>query len=90
MPVTQDQARALAQLALAVLEEHRRIETGARWNGSPDPTNWRNIVRRCSCGERLSEWPWRSRDPQEARRHREHVAEAVVAALTAGGGVTCP
>lgn len=73
-----------------VLTKHRGVSVSAKWPGSPDPSNWRNIRRICSCGERIPDGPRpRRRRGQWAplggwpfdEPHRAHVAAAIVAAM---------
>ena len=73
-----------------VLAEHGGVNSGAQWDGSPDPSNWRNIRRLCKCGAVIG---WHDRSKQRDGRsyplsgypfdepHRAHVAEVLAATL---------
>jgi hypothetical protein len=69
------------------LTEHRGVSVSAKWPGSPDPGNPRNIRRVCACGEVIGQLPYPTEgtfrlggEPFD-EPHRTHVAAAIAAAL---------
>lgn len=63
-----------------VLAEHRSFHNSAGWNGSPDPSDWHNILPTCDCND-----PIIRTNPDESlwQVHRAHVAAKVAEALAA-------
>lgn len=73
----------------AVLAEHAGYRVTAGWTGSPDPANPRNIAKACSCGHRVSEWPWLHDDTAgQSAAHRTHVVDALLASGLIPEGTT--
>lgn len=69
---------------LALLDAHATVNSTAAWDGSPDPTNWRNIRRVCKCGDVIG---WHTRGKSNLWQplsgyafdgpHREHIADVL-------------